>query len=78
MYSIKTILLIAFVCLPLSAQKDITTVTLNPSIFSSNPLASSASCKQDAKEALEYCLEVRPESQWDICEKAYYRALSKC
>lgn len=78
MHLLKTTFLVAFLCLPLNSQENYKNISLNSSIFSPAPLASYASCKEDAKDALEYCLEVRPESQWGICEKAYYKAISKC
>jgi len=78
MYLIKTMFLVVFLCFPLNSQENFKTIDLNSSVFSPAPLSSSASCKADAKADLEYCVRTRPESEWGICERTYYSAISKC
>jgi len=78
MYLIKTMFLVVFLCFPLNSQENFKTINLNSSIFSPEPLSSPAECKALAKDYLEYCLTVKPESQWGVCEKAYYRAIKLC
>ena len=77
MHLIKTIFVIVFLSLPLLTQANIIQPYSDNNIFSPIPYVSS-SCTDKAQKDLKQCLEDLPESQWDVCQSRYYKAIANC